>query len=77
MKWNSWNGIDLWLKTILKLNKYTRIWDFAESLRTIRNSKVIDIVKTGKVKLYPMSDADIWLLAWKCMITNSKFCTTK
>lgn len=72
MKWekrDKW----LWAPQLLNINKYADMWTFVESLRTIRNSKVIDIIKSGKVKLYPMSDADIWLLAWSVWLQLNSF----
>jgi len=72
MIWEQW---DKWLfgTTLLRLRKIPEMWNFIESLRTIRNSKVIDIVKSGKVKLYPMSDADIWLLAGSVWLQVNSF----
>jgi len=72
MKWERWNKW-VFFSTLFDPMDYDKIGDFAESLRTIRNSKVIDIVKTGKVKLYPMSDADIWLLAWSVWLQLNSF----
>lgn len=72
MKWEKWDKW-LWIGIVANLNKFPQIWNFIESLKTIRNSKVIDIVKSGKVKLYPMSDADIWLLAWSVWLQVNSF----
>ncbi|PZM87352.1 MAG: hypothetical protein DLD55_01740 [candidate division SR1 bacterium] len=58
-KWD--NGL-LWSK-IANMGDYSNIKSFVNALETIRASKVVDIVKSGKIKLYPMSDADINLLA--------------
>lgn len=72
LKWEKW---DKWLTlgVITNLRMYPKLWNFVESLKTIRSSKVIDIVKTGKVKLYPMSDADIWLLASSVWLQLASF----
>lgn len=61
-KWERWNK-NVFLPSILTLRKYAKIWQWVDSLKTVQSSKVIDIIKTGKVKLYPMSDTDVTLLS--------------
>lgn len=70
-----WEKRSKWviLPQIFSAGKIARLWQWIESLQTIRSSKVIDIIKTWKVKLYPMSDSDVNLLATAWWINLNAF----
>ena len=70
-----WEKRDKWvvLWAILNPLDYSKIAQYVWALQTVRNSQVIDILKTGKVKLYPMSDADIWLLSSSLWLSLNNF----